>query len=65
MAKATAASKSHALRELARLLRSDTAALVEANLEDLQKAKASGLDGPMLDRLKLTPSILETCAIGC
>ena len=65
MAKATAASKSHALRELARLLRSDTEALVIANQTDLQKAKANGLDGPMLDRLKLTPSILETCAIGC
>ena len=65
MAKATAASKSTALRELARLLRSDTEALVIANQTDLQKAKANGLDGPMLDRLKLTPSILETCAIGC
>ena len=65
MAKATAASKSHALRELARLLRSDTEALVIANQTDLQKAKANGLDGPMLDRLKLTPAILETCAVGC
>jgi len=65
MAKASAASKSHALRELARLLRDDTAALVVANQEDLQKAKANGLDGPMLDRLKLTPAILETCAVGC
>ena len=58
MAKASAASKSQALRELARLLRADTAALVAANQEDLQKAKANGLDGPMLDRLKLTPAIL-------
>ncbi|NCV63895.1 MAG: glutamate-5-semialdehyde dehydrogenase, partial [Betaproteobacteria bacterium] len=65
MAKASAASKSHALRELARLLRADTAALVAANQEDMQRAAAQGLDGPMLDRLKLTPSILETCAVGC
>ncbi|MCF8170120.1 MAG: gamma-glutamyl-phosphate reductase, partial [Methylotenera sp.] len=65
MAKASAASKSHALRELARLLRSDTEALVIANQTDLQNAKANGLDGPMLDRLKLTPAILETCAVGC
>ncbi|NBO41700.1 MAG: glutamate-5-semialdehyde dehydrogenase, partial [Betaproteobacteria bacterium] len=65
MAKATAASKSDALRELARLLRDDTQALVAANQEDLQRAQANGLDGPMLDRLKLTPAILETCAIGC
>ena len=65
MAKATAASKSDVLRELARLLRDDTQALVAANQEDLQRAQANGLDGPMLDRLKLTPAILETCAIGC
>ena len=42
MAKASAAHKSAALRELARLLRSDTAALVAANQEDLQNAKANG-----------------------
>ena len=65
MAKATAASKSDALRKLACLLRDDTQALVAANQEDLQRAQANGLDGPMLDRLKLTPAILETCAIGC
>ena len=65
MAKATAARKSHALRELARLLRADTPALVAANQEDMQRAAAQGLDGPMLDRLKLTAAILETCAVGC
>jgi len=65
MAKASAASKSAALRHLAVLLRQETAALVTANQEDLSSAKAHGLDGPMLDRLKLSASILETCAVGC
>ena len=65
MAKASAAHKSSALRHLAALLRSETTALLQANQEDLSRAKASGLDGPMLDRLKLSPAILETCAVGC
>jgi glutamate-5-semialdehyde dehydrogenase len=65
MAKASAAHKSAALRHLAALLRSETTALVAANQEDLSRAKTNGLDGPMLDRLKLSASILETCAVGC
>ncbi len=65
MAKASAASKSAALRQLAVLLRQETPALVTANQEDLTRAKAHGLEGPMLDRLKLSASILETCAVGC
>jgi len=65
MAKASAAHKSAALRHLAALLRSETTALVAANQEDLSRAQTNGLDGPMLDRLKLSASILETCAVGC
>ncbi len=65
MAKASAAPKSAALRHLATLLRQDAAALLKANHEDLKRAQATGLDAPMLDRLKLSPSILETCALGC
>ena len=65
MAKASAAHKSAALRHLATLLRSETTALVAANHEDLSRAKTNGLDGPMLDRLKLSAPILETCAVGC
>jgi glutamate-5-semialdehyde dehydrogenase len=56
MAKASAAHKSAALKELALLLRQETAALVQANQEDLNRAKSNGLDGPMLDRLKLSAS---------
>jgi glutamate-5-semialdehyde dehydrogenase len=35
------------------------------NAKDLARARASGLSDPMVDRLKLTPAILETCALGC
>ena len=65
MAKASAGHKSAALRHLAALLRQDVSALLKANQQDLKRAQATGLDGPMLDRLKLSPAILETCAIGC
>ena len=65
MAKAPAAVKSAALRHLARLLRSSVASLQADNARDLERAAANGLDAPMLDRLKLTPKVIETCAEGC
>ncbi len=65
MARATAATKNIALRSLARLLRENTAALQTENAKDLDRARAAGLAGPMVDRLKLSPQTLETCAQGC
>jgi glutamate-5-semialdehyde dehydrogenase len=65
MAKAPAATKNVALRTLARLLRENTAALQVDNAKDIERAIANGLAAPMVDRLKLTPKVLETCAQGC
>ena len=65
MAKAPVAVKNAALKCLAALLRASTEALQTANAQDLDRARAAGLSGPMLDRLKLTPQVLETCAQGC
>jgi glutamate-5-semialdehyde dehydrogenase len=65
MAKASAAVKETALRELARLLRGQTGPLQQENAKDLERARAAGLPEPMVDRLKLTPAVLETCAQGC
>ncbi len=65
MAKASTATKSKALLALARLLREHTAALQPDNAQDLDRARAAGLAEPMVDRLKLSPSVLETCAQGC
>ncbi|MEY4435085.1 MAG: Gamma-glutamyl phosphate reductase [Pseudomonadota bacterium] len=65
MAKASAAVKSTALRKLAALLRANIDALQIDNAKDIQRAIAAGLDAPMVDRLKLTPKVLETCAQGC
>ena len=47
------------------MLRENTAALALDNARDLERATAAGLSAPMVDRLKLTPKVLETCAEGC
>lgn len=65
MARAQAATKNVALRTLARLLRDNTEALQIDNAKDIERAIANGLSAPMVDRLKLTPKVLETCAQGC
>ena len=65
VARAPAAIKNRALLNLAALLRQNLAALATANQRDIERATASGLAGPMLDRLKLTPKIIETVAVGC
>ncbi|MBI2727699.1 MAG: glutamate-5-semialdehyde dehydrogenase [Polaromonas sp.] len=65
MARAQSATKNAALRTLARLLRENTQALQADNAKDIERAIANGLSAPMVDRLKLTPKVLETCAQGC
>jgi glutamate-5-semialdehyde dehydrogenase len=62
---APVATKNIALRTLAALLRSSVAALQTENAKDLERARTAGLDGPMLDRLKLDAKTIETCAQGC
>jgi glutamate-5-semialdehyde dehydrogenase len=65
MAAASAAEKSSALRALAALLRESVAALQADNARDIERATAAGLSAPMVDRLKLTPKVIETLAVGC
>jgi glutamate-5-semialdehyde dehydrogenase len=65
MAAASAATKNRALRHLAGLLRANFDALQVANAQDIDRAQAAGLAAPMVDRLKLTPKVIETCAQGC
>jgi glutamate-5-semialdehyde dehydrogenase len=65
MAKASTATKNSALKRLAALLRENTEALQIDNAKDLARAQAAGLAAPMVDRLRLTPQILATCAEGC
>ncbi|RYY72305.1 MAG: glutamate-5-semialdehyde dehydrogenase, partial [Comamonadaceae bacterium] len=65
MSAATAAEKNAVLRAMARKLRASGEALAVDNAKDIERAQAAGLAAPMVDRLKLTPKILETLAQGC
>jgi glutamate-5-semialdehyde dehydrogenase len=65
MARSGAATRNRALRALADLLRANVRTLQAENAKDIERAKAAGLPAPMLDRLKLTPGIVETVAQGC
>ena len=65
VARSPAAIKNRALLTLARLLRGSLPVLAAANQRDLERAAQAGLDGPLLDRLKLTPKTIETVALGC
>jgi glutamate-5-semialdehyde dehydrogenase len=65
MARAQTATKNTALKKLAELLRANVEPLQADNAKDLARAKKAGLAEPMVDRLKLTANIIETCAQGC
>jgi glutamate-5-semialdehyde dehydrogenase len=65
MARAPLAARNAALRELARLLRAEMPALQQANQPEVAAAGAAGLQPALVDRLKLTPAIIETVAQGC
>jgi glutamate-5-semialdehyde dehydrogenase len=65
MASATTLSKNNTLLTLARLLRTQQALLKIENAKDVLAATAAHLSAPMIDRLKLTDSALDTMALGC
>ena len=65
MAAASTAAKDRALRALARHLREAVPELQRDNAQDLDAARAAGLAEPMVDRLKLTPAVIDTVAQGC
>jgi glutamate-5-semialdehyde dehydrogenase len=65
MAAASTAAKDHALRALARRLREAADELQQHNARDLDAARAAGLAEPMVDRLKLSPGVIDTVAQGC
>ncbi|MBQ0946589.1 glutamate-5-semialdehyde dehydrogenase [Ideonella sp. 4Y16] len=65
MARAGTREKNLALTELAARLRSHGPQLAQANAQDIAAAEAAGLTAPMVDRLRLTPKVIETVAEGC
>ncbi len=65
MARSDAMTRNTALRALARRLRAAGPQLAAANAKDVALAIEAGLAQPMVDRLKLTPKVIETVAEGC
>ncbi len=64
MAKADTNTKNQALRNIAALIRQHEKALLAANQQDLDAAKASGMEAAMLDRLALSEKSVATMAEG-
>ena len=56
--------KNQILLDIAKALRSDYAAIAEANAEDVRVAKEGGLSPAMVDRLTLTPQRFESMVAG-
>ncbi|HEY0907014.1 MAG TPA: glutamate-5-semialdehyde dehydrogenase [Methylophilus sp.] len=64
MAKAETNTKNQALRNIASLIRQHEKALLAANQQDLDAAKANGMEAAMLDRLALSEKSIATMAEG-
>ncbi len=56
--------KNAVLAEIAKRLRRDSAALIEANRLDIEAAEKNGMSKAMIDRLTLTPERIEGMADG-
>lgn len=65
LAAATPRAKRTFLQNLARLLNDRKKEILEANAKDLEEARALGLDGPRLDRLALTPTVIQDMHRAC
>ncbi len=64
MARAVTAVKDRALAATAAAIRREAAALQSANGLDLEAARVRGLDSAFVDRLALTPKVVESMAAG-
>jgi glutamate-5-semialdehyde dehydrogenase len=58
------AAKDRALLATAKLLREETARITEANARDLERARAAGLTGALVDRLEMGTKGIEATAAG-
>ncbi len=65
LAAAPAGAKVRFLQNMARLLMDNRKDILAVNARDLEEARRLGLDGPRLDRLTLTPAIIEDMHQAC
>jgi glutamate-5-semialdehyde dehydrogenase len=64
LACASTEAKNSALAAMAAGIRSESGSIVQANAEDARKAKKAGCDAAFVDRLTLTPALIEQMAAG-
>lgn len=64
LAEASAEQKNKALSEAAKALRSQQAAIIDANEKDMKAGREKGLDAAMLDRLELNEKRINAIAEG-
>ncbi|HSG75560.1 MAG TPA: glutamate-5-semialdehyde dehydrogenase [Burkholderiales bacterium] len=64
LARADTGAKNRALAAMAAALRADAAALLAANRDDVAHAQKDGRDAAFVDRLTLTPALVEQMAAG-
>jgi len=62
---ASTETKNKALYNVASLLRERVKDILDANAIDVENARASNMDAPRLDRLTLTPKLIENMALAC
>jgi glutamate-5-semialdehyde dehydrogenase len=64
LARASTEAKNSALATMAAGIRSESGSIQRANAEDVRKAKKAGCDAAFVDRLMLTPALVEQMAAG-
>jgi glutamate-5-semialdehyde dehydrogenase len=64
MARASSAQKNHALQLIAAAIQREASALRAANQNDMDAARAAGLEPALLDRLSLSEQAIQTMAEG-
>jgi glutamate-5-semialdehyde dehydrogenase len=64
LARAKTQTKNQALTAMAAQIRADAKAILEANRGDVAQAKTDGCDSAFIDRLTLTPELVEQMAAG-
>jgi glutamate-5-semialdehyde dehydrogenase len=62
LARTPSEQKNRGLRAMAAELLAASPEILEANLKDLEKARANGLSGAMLERLSLSPKKIDLMA---
>jgi glutamate-5-semialdehyde dehydrogenase len=64
LARATTEAKNAALAGMAAAIRSESGKILRANAQDVKRAQKAGCDAAFVDRLTLTPALVEQMAAG-